>query len=252
VQAGNCKAKRPHPIVSIRQFLAVSNAKSDLIILKAQGMKEDMQQLFNFQNRQVIINNPYNIKLIKNLSKEKVNFQFDINKKYIISVGRLIKSKRNHEIIEVLCSLSKDIELIFLGDGEQKDFLQNLAKSFNIENRVHFLGQVKNPYKYIARSDIFVSCSESEGFPNVLVESMICGTVVVSSDCVSGPREILGDNDYGLLFNIGDTDGLLKHINFLLNNIEAKKKYIRKAKKRAEDFSVENILQKYKEVLNIG
>ena len=127
--------------------------------------------------------------------------------------------------------LNENIEIIFLGDGEEKENLVSLAKSLKVAKRVHFLGRVKNPYKYMAKSDIFVSCSESEGFPNVLVEAMICGIPVISSDCISGPMEILGDNEYGLLFDVGDKNKLLENIKLLLNNKELKEDLIKKAKK---------------------
>jgi len=227
-------------------------AKADVIISKAVGMQEDMQNLFHFKNRQIVINNPYDINYIEQLSLEKVDdFSFHQDKKYLISVGRLIALKRNHELIETLVKLPDNVEIIFLGDGNQKEYLQDLVKKLDLKHRVHFLGQVQNPYKYIAKSDIFISCSESEGFPNVLVESMICQTVVVSSDCVSGPKEILGDNECGLLFDVGKKERLLGHIGFLLEDENERKIFIKKARKRAEDFSVENIIKKYKEVLEV-
>jgi len=224
-------------------------SKADLIISKAQGMQEDMQKLFKFNNKQIVINNPYHIKKIVALSQEDItDFVFDKNKRYLVSVGRLIFLKRNNELINALQYLDDDIEVLFIGDGNQKDYLMDLTKQLNLEKRVHFLGQVDNPYKYMAKSDIFVSCSESEGFPNVLVEAMICGAPVVSSDCVSGPREILGDNEYGLLFDVGDSKMMIKHIQSLLHNNDRRRAYIEKATKRANYFSIE----KYKKVLLNG
>ena len=227
-------------------------AKADVIISKAQGMQKDMQKLFAFKNKQIVINNPYDIKYIELLSQEKVDeFVFHKDKKYLVSVGRLIALKRNHELIEILVNLSDNVEIIFLGDGNEKDNLIELSKKFNVENRVHFLGQVKNPYKYMSKSDIFVSCSESEGFPNVLVEAMICQVPVISSDCISGPREILGDNKYGLLFDVGDKNKLKQHIEYILNNEDFRIDLTKKAKQRSYDFSLEKIIEKYKKVLDI-
>jgi len=225
-------------------------AKADLLISKAIGMQEDMQTLFDFSNQHIVINNPYDIVKIEKLACEKVTeFSFDKDKIYLISVGRLIPLKRNHEFILAIQELDEKVDVIFLGDGKEKDSLVELAKDLGLKHRVHFLGQVKNPYKFIASSDLFVSCSESEGFPNVLVESMICRTAVVSSDCVSGPSEILGDDDYGLLFDVGDKKHLVAKIQKLLNNPLLKQEYINKAKKRSYDFSVEKIVKQYKKVL---
>ncbi len=232
-------------------LISILYAKADLLILKSLGMKKDMQNLFNFRNKHVVIHNPCDINKIEKLSKEKINnFEFCKNNKYLISVGRLIKLKRHNEIIEILPRLDENIELIILGSGEEKERLESLSKNLGLEARVHFLGQVKNPYKYLAKSDIFVSCSESEGFPNVLVEAMVCKVPVISSDCLSGPREILGNNEFGLLFDVGNKKQLFNHINFLLANEDLKYEYIRKAKKRSYDFSLEKIIKKYKKVLH--
>ncbi len=227
-------------------------AKADVIISKAQGMQEDMQKLFAFKNKQIVINNPYDIRYIEQLSNEKVDdFIFHTDKKYLVSVGRLIALKRNNELIEILVHLADNVEIIFLGDGDEQNNLIELSKKLNVENRVHFLGQVKNPYKYMSKSDIFVSCSESEGFPNVLVEAMICQIPVVSSDCVSGPREILGDDEYGLLFDVGDKNKLKQHIEYILSHEDFGVDLTKKAKQRSYDFSLEKIIEKYKKALDI-
>jgi N-acetylgalactosamine-N,N'-diacetylbacillosaminyl-diphospho-undecaprenol 4-alpha-N-acetylgalactosaminyltransferase len=240
--------------------------RADLIISKAQGMENDMQKLFNFSNFKEVINNPYDIKKIRELKDEEVkDFNFRKDKLYLISVGRLIKLKRNNDLIEALNLLDKKYEILFVGHGEEKDNLEKLAKELNLERRVHFIGQVNNPYKYIAKCDFFINCSESEGFPNVLVEAMICGVPVISSDCVSGPREILApdtdisfklEKDFevaenGLLFPVGDVKSLVKSIMTIEDNINLKNQILVNASKRVNDFSLKNILEKYKKVLEV-
>jgi N-acetylgalactosamine-N,N'-diacetylbacillosaminyl-diphospho-undecaprenol 4-alpha-N-acetylgalactosaminyltransferase len=230
-------------------------SKADLIISKAQGMQKDMQNLFEFRGKQVVINNPYDIEKIQKLSLENIDdFTFNKDKKYLISVGRLIPLKRNHELINSLQYLNNYIDIIFIGDGSERENLIHLVEQLNLKDRIHFLGQVQNPYKYLAKVDIFVSCSESEGFPSVLVEAMICGVPVVSSDCISGPKEILspnGKNEFGLLFKVGDTNKMVENIKYLLENDDSRNNYIINAKDRATDFALNTILNKYKEVLNI-
>lgn len=243
--------------------------KAHLIILKSLGMQHDMQKLFNFTCKSTVLNNPYDIEKIERLKTEEVgSFNFKKEKKYLISVGRFETFKRQDFIIRSMrqLSLKEDVELILIGDGVKKDALVELSEKMGMADRVHFLGRVKNPYKYIARSDVYVLSSENgEGFPNVLVESMICRTPVVSSDCLSGPREILAPNtdvgfqlkrgvekaQYGILFPVGDIDGLSKAVSFLLENEALRETYRVKAYERAHDFSVKKIVEQYKKVLNV-
>jgi len=166
--------------------------KAALLITVSKGMMLDLKQLIKSRNNEKVINNPYDINEIQKKRKEQVeDFDFDKNKIYIVSVGRLINLKRNRDIIIALQKFSENVELILIGDGEEKENLQKLVKRLKLRHRVHFLGRKQNPFKYMSRCDIFVNCSESEGFPNVLIEALACELPIISSDCLSGPREIL-------------------------------------------------------------
>lgn len=241
-------------------------SKADLIICKSKGMLEDMQELFDFRNEKIVINNPYDIEKINLLKQEKVDdFIFQKDKKYIITVGRLIALKRNIDLINTLSNLSDEIEVIFLGEGEEKENLKKLSIDLRIENRCHFLGRVENPFKYLMSSHLFISCSESEGFPNVLVEAMICGLPVISTDCKSGPREILSPisdikiqlkdsieySEYGILIPVHNKKRMQEAIIKILSDEELRNNYIIKGKIRAKSFELINIVDKYKKVLNI-
>ena len=241
-------------------------SQADLIIWKSKGMQKDSNRLFSFNNKQMVIYNPCNIEEIYYLSQKSIdNFRFKNDKVYLVSVGRLIKLKRNIDLIKALKFLDKNVEVIFLGEGSEKENLIKLTRKLNMEKRVHFLGQVYNPYKYIKKSNLFVHTSESEGFPNVIVEALACGVPVISSDCISGPREILAPNTdidknlkkgddielakYGTLFPVGDVNGLAKAINLLISNKKLREQYTRLGAERAKDFLVEKIVAKYEKVL---
>ena len=239
--------------------------KADLIVNISQRMQEEFHKQFSNKREKTVIYNPYNVEEIIALSHEKVeNFNFEKNKRYLVTVGRLIELKRFSDVLNAMVDLPFDVELILLGDGEERTSLENLAKSLNLEERVHFLGQVKNPFKYIEKCDLFISSSSVEGFPNVLVESMLCKTVVISSDCVSGPREILAPKtdssgqllsgiemaEFGVLYSVADVNSLNISIKNLLDNNQLKNNYVKKAFKQAQLFSVESIALKYREVLS--
>lgn len=230
--------------------------KADLIISNSKGVDEDLKSIMNITTNTKVIYNPVDIKYINSKKDicEDVDFKFFSNKKYIISVGRLIPLKRNFDLIEAFFELQKEddnLEVLFLGDGILQNDLINECVKLNIENKVHFLGNVRNPFYYLSRSNLFVLNSQIEGFPNVLVEAMTCGLPVISSDCKSGPREILETEKYGLLYPIGDVGTLIEKIKFYLYQDVDKEVIKVKSLKRIEDFSVDKIMNQFKKVLEV-
>ena len=240
--------------------------KADLVIWKSKGMKKDANKLFKLKTKQIIINNPIDVDKVQKLSKDRVTeFYFRKDKSYLVSVGRLIKLKRRQDIIRVLPLLPNKVELILIGDGVEKNNLLKLSKELGVKSRVHFIGNTANPFKFLSKSDVFVNTSEVEGFPNVLIEAMACGLPVISSDCTSGPREILApDTDinkqlvsgngielakYGILYPTGDEKSLFEAIDTLLNNRDLRDKYSKLGVLRAKDFSAERIVPIYKKVI---
>jgi glycosyltransferase involved in cell wall biosynthesis len=117
-----------------------------------------------------------------------------LDKKYIVACGRLKPVKGYAGLIrafEKVAQSDPDIHLIVLGDGPLKQELQGLAEALGLKDRVLFPGFVSNIAPWLARAKVFVLSSQSEGFPNVLLEAMALKTAVVSVDCTAGPREIL-------------------------------------------------------------
>ena len=238
--------------------------KADMIIHISMQMKDDFNRHFFTRKNENVIYNPYDIKTVLYQANEATeDFRFESHKRYIITVGRLIPLKRFGDVLEAMSRLDSDIELILLGDGKERNRLENQANELGIKKRVHFLGQVENPFKYIKKSDVFISSSSVEGFPNVLLESMLCETVVISSDCLSGPREILAPNsnsakrlskgmelsEFGILYAVGDTIALVEALRSILEDHALLYHYQERAFSRAKEFSVDSIASKYREVL---
>lgn len=115
------------------------------------------------------------------------------NTPLIIAVGRLYLQKDYSTLIRALTELRKQrpSHLLILGEGNERESLERLIHDLNLEEDVVLAGFVNNPLAYMNRASLFVLSSKSEGFGNVLVEAMACGTPVVSTDCPSGPTEIL-------------------------------------------------------------
>ncbi len=237
---------------------------ADLVIFKAQRMKEEfLKEVPNIKNY-TVINNPYDIEKIEHLAHEKIDdFIFNPDKKYIINVGRLSSQKKQISLIETLAQLDDTIELIIIGEGEEQQNLEDAIDKYTLKNRVYLLGRKDNPFKYIAQADVFVLASNGEGFPNVIVEAMITATPIISTDCISGPREILAPTtdinfqlkkdieiaENGILYPIGDNSALVKAINTFFTNRELEENYKKRGPLKAKEYSLERIITQYKESL---
>jgi glycosyltransferase involved in cell wall biosynthesis len=133
---------------------------------------------------------------------------------FVLAVGRLHKQKGYRHLLMAFARVVKQRPsyLVILGEGDEREELQSLADSLGIASRVHFLGYTPNVLAYMRQAAVFVLSSVAEGFGNVLVEALACGTPVISTDCPHGPREILAGGRYGTLVPIGDVDALARAI----------------------------------------
>ena len=118
------------------------------------------------------------------------------------------------------------IKLLIVGNGEQKKNLLNYIHDNKLGNIVKIIKFQKNPYPYISRSDLFVLPSLYEGLPNVLLEAQSLKKFIISTDCPTGPREILSNGDYGELFRVGNYNQLAKKISYYYKNQKKNKKKI--------------------------
>jgi glycosyltransferase involved in cell wall biosynthesis len=135
--------------------------------------------------------------------------------------------------------------LALVGDGPRREQLEEYCRSLGIEDRVEFFGYVENPYKYMGSASVFVLSSGWEGFGNVLVEAMACGCPVVSTDCPTGPSEILSNGEYGQLVPVGEPGALAEAISEVLSSGHSNTRL----ENRADDFHVETIVDQYEVIL---
>ncbi|MDO9263675.1 MAG: glycosyltransferase, partial [Desulfosalsimonadaceae bacterium] len=240
--------------------------KSDQLVFPSKGMMHDLKNLGRFNNEMIVIKNPFDVNAILEMKDTPIHpddFVFDRHRNYIIAVGRLEKVKRFQDIITAVGILKKnglDVELLILGDGPERANLQVLINCLDLQKNVRLLGRVENPFKYISRTDILISASEYEGFCNVIVEALISGTAVISTDCESGPREILApDTDiriklkpgeiefaqFGVLIPVGDPETLARAVNDLLEDQNRLGGYSKNGLRRAWDFDKTLITQEY-------
>jgi len=226
---------------------------SDAIIPISNGVADDLVETASIERTKLTtIHNPAYDQSIPERMKEQPEhgwFTTETNSaETILGVGSLSRQKDFPTLLRAFARVQKrrDVRLIILGEGPKRNELEALADELDIEDSVSLPGFVDNPFSYMARSDVFVLSSEWEGFGNVLVEAMACGTPVVSTDCPSGPAEILCDEQYGLLVPIGDYSSLATAIEETLDNpVESAI-----LKQRAKEFSVKKIAKQYLDVLS--
>ncbi|CAA6820946.1 MAG: Unknown protein [uncultured Sulfurovum sp.] len=240
---------------------------ADMVIFKAQRMQEEFLKNIPKIKNHTVINNPYDIHKISTLAQEPVeDFKFSKEKQYLVSVGRLSSEKRFITLINVLKNLDEKIELLLIGEGEEAENLKRFTHENKLEQRVHFLGRKENPFNYIKQADIFVLASQGEGFPNVIIEAMICATPVISTDCISGPREILAPNTdinfqlrsnielarNGILYPVDDEKSLSSAIKIMLSDSPKRKEYIANGLAQSQKYALKKIIEQYKEVLCVA
>jgi glycosyltransferase involved in cell wall biosynthesis len=174
---------------------------------------------------------------------------FEDGKPVAIAAGRLVPMKDYPTMLRAVARVP-ELRLAVLGEGPLLGELQALAGSLGITNRVDFLGFRANPFALFARASVFILASRYEGFGNVLAEALACGTPIVSTDCESGPSEILGGGDYGRLVPVGDDAAMAAAIaDSLVDPI-----YPAKLKARSKAFTVdvaaEHYIALYRQVLD--
>ena len=172
---------------------------------------------------------------------------------FILAVGRLEVQKGFDLLLRSFANVSQqhpEWSLVILGEGSERTALEALAKSLGIEARVSLPGRHINPVAIMAQASTFVLSSRFEGFPNVLLEAMACGTPSISFDCASGPREIIRHGVDGLLVPPEDTGALADAMQDLMAHPERRERLAFRAHEVAARFSVNRVLGMWEDLLN--
>jgi len=218
----------------------------DKIIFISEGVKEQFIKDFHkFKNKGIVIPNGINL-----TEYYKIKKQINSQKIKLLMVARFDKQKDHKTLIKALNLLDEKYTLSLAGKGENLEKIKNLVKKNHLENRVKFLGFVKDIKKIYQTHDIFILSSNWEGFGLVVIEAMAAGLPVIASN-VAGLREIVSNS--GILFEKGSPNELATKIKEIGEDVNARKKIIDVGKKHAQKYSVENLVKLtnklYKEVL---
>lgn len=205
------------------------------------------------RSRTQVIYNLYHLESIRRQATEALpsNYSFLEDSPYVLAVGSLTYQKGHDLLLEAVARLKTlgFFRLVIIGSGERRAALEAIARSFGIADRSVFVDFVPNPYPFMSRATVFALPSRYEGFPNVLVEAMASGVPVVACDCPTGPREILGGSEYGVLVAAGSPQALAEGIGRLLTSRSDAEAFRSAGLKRSKDFSADAIAQHWVEAM---
>lgn len=256
----------------------ISCKKADKVIAISKEVERDIVSKFHINSEKVItIYNPCLISEYENKNNIDAVDKLFKNKITIINVARLNYQKGQWHLIRAFNEVIKKIptaQLLILGKGEEESYLKELINKLNLQDNVKLLGFVNNPYDYMRKSDLFVFSSLYEGLGNSLMEALACELPILSTDYECGAREILSPNkkikvcdkinycEYGILVPVCDgkkysySDPLSKEEKIMadaivqvLSDKNKLLKYRKQSIKRSKDFSIDNIVNQWSNIL---
>jgi glycosyltransferase involved in cell wall biosynthesis len=221
---------------------------ADKVIVNSQEFKQEMKIRFSLNTE--CIYNPLNKKEIFSLSKKRNKFNYFIkNKKYlkILTIGRFVDQKDQITILKALNILNNKLNfrMLIMGKGTNERKLNDYIIKNNLKEKVKLIGFQKNPYKFIKLCDLFILSSLYEGLPNVLLESICLKKFIISTNCPTGPKEILSYGKGGSLYHPKDYYQLAKLIEKFYNKKLNEKNKIKHAYNALYRFDYKKNLNKY-------
>ncbi|MCF2848680.1 glycosyltransferase [Pseudoalteromonas sp. ACER1] len=240
-------------------FCSLLLKKGTVNIFKSHEMRDEYINLFNIsaKNSEVIYN-PISVEIVDKKKPRKSTDEV-LN---ICLVGRFHKSKRYFDLLEVAECLKDKVVFHCVGEGELLEDFKLRVKQKKLSSQFVFHGWLNKPSDILDASDVYLSCSESEGFPNALIEAMGRGLPVVHSDCKTGPKEILGEviyseqcydiRQFGVTFPVGSIPSIIGILVALESNILSKDKLSALALSRVKELAQDDSFSKYMSLILKG
>ena len=233
-------------------FVRSSYLSADAIVAVSEGVAHDLRVQFSLKPDDVaVIYNPVVSDQILEMMQGPLDpriSQDRITSKFVIAVGSLEERKGFDTLIRAFHTMTKTdeaVSLMILGEGSRRRELESLVSQLGLQTKVLMPGFVANPFPILKCANVFVLSSLFEGLPNVLIQAMACGVPVISSDCPSGPREILEDGKWGRLIPVGDVNAMAGAISEQLGGSLPRLP----VEQRAKFFSVEKAVNAYQDLI---
>lgn len=231
--------------------------KADLVISNAQASANDLIANFNVAAEKTkVIYNPIDLDRIASITP--IDNFFDSSYTNLVSVGRLQEVKNQKLLVDAVKPFEK-VRLYIFGEGELRAPLEQQIEKNGLQDRVFLMGFEKNPFQYLKSADFFIFSSNHEGFPNVLLEAMCCGLPILTTNCKSGPDEIMKlkeqktddimITDYGVLTPVGDSKMLQKGLAYIVEHPDYLSSCRVNVLERIQDFKREPLLKSYQDII---
>jgi glycosyltransferase involved in cell wall biosynthesis len=239
-----------------RWLLARAYRRADFAVAVSDGCREGMQRSYRLsKERIVVVRNFVDIAEIDRLARlpnprpESAGF-------HIVTLGRLDKQKGQIYLLQAVDDLvhrrgRADVRLDIAGQGPLEDELKSFVRDRKLQDHVHFVGFLDNPFSLLARSQLFCLPSVYEGLPLALLEGMACRVPVLATDCPSGPLEVLDGGRLGRLVPPGDAKALADAIEDAMNHYSNWTAHVAEARQRVErEFSVESEMERLQQLID--
>lgn len=217
----------------------------------SQYVHDDFCKILDLQKPcRVLYNTVESEKILKSAGEEAPEL-VDDGKIRLVAVGTLKESKGYDRLLRIIKRLKESdypVRLYILGIGPEQQTLERYVANHDLTDSVRFLGYQTNPYKYVAKCDLFVCASYAEGFSTAATEALIVGTPVCTVE-VSGMKEMLGDNNEWGVVTENDEDALYQGMKRLLDDSALLAHYEEKAAQQGKTFSTENTVRAVEEML---
>lgn len=238
--------------------------RADLILPNSEGTRRALEEYYGIKTQYEVIRNIVNRSEIGQKITEAVD-GINFDRFTFVNLASFSPQKGHRLMVEAFNLLeSKGAQLLFIGKGGKFTEIRDFVRSMGLEKDILFLDHQPNPFKYLGRADCFVLASDFEGFPNVLTEAMACGLPVISTDCETGPRELLAPGtesklsgtqliehgEFGVLVPVGNVSALTEAMQEMLENDNRRLKYTERGYARVADFDARVVIGHIRSIIN--
>ena len=232
--------------------------KYDRVVAICDEMKEEIENIYpNLRGKVSRIYNPFNFERIEKLMEDERELTKEqkkmLNEDYCIAIARLDNVQKDFLTLVRAYKFVKESgiqdKLYIIGDGPSKEEIINEIKKLSLEENIKLIGLSKNPYIWLKNSKLFVHSSKYEGLPTVLIEALICNKMIISSNCPTGPKEILKNENCGKLFEVGNIKELGDYLIEFLANKNNRELYEKNVILRKEEFNKNKVIKEYEKLI---